>query len=284
MADSSGSQWKALGEVLPRELAAPRETLHWAAQIVAAAGSSWLERSADDHHTSFTWFDAPAAFAGEPLAGAARALLLVEEFAVSIARGDGSRTDTFPLDGHTFSEGLSWLAAALGRLHREPERPLVPPKYEMTPHPVGEGQAFARPAPAALRELAHWYGNAAQLLRPVAAMPGASPVRAWPHHFDIATLISLDEGRSEHPRSIGVGLSPGDGSYAEPYFYVTPWPYPKGKQTVALPFGHWHKAGWFGAVLTATELLGIATDRQLVSAEEFLRAACAACHGLLSNP
>jgi hypothetical protein len=52
-----------------------------------------------------------------------------------------------------------------------------------------------------------------------------------------------------------VGLSPGDSSYAEPYFYVTPWPYPESPALPQLPAGAaWHRTGWFGAVLTGTAI------------------------------
>ena len=52
-----------------------------------------------------------------------------------------------------------------------------------------------------------------------------------------------------------MGLSPGDSSYGEPYFYVTPWPYPDSPAPPPLPAGAaWHRTGWFGAVLTATAI------------------------------
>ena len=46
----------------------------------------------------------------------------------------------------------------------------------------------------------------------------------WPHHFDIATLVKLEDGQPANARSIGVGVSPGDEYYAQPYVYVSPWP------------------------------------------------------------
>lgn len=55
-------------------------------------------------------------------------------------------------------------------------------------------------------------------------------------------------------RSVGVGLSPGDSGYPEPYVYVTPWPYPTG-ELPALPWGHWHTEGWTGAVLRGSALV-----------------------------
>src|SRR5262249_57852622 len=93
-----------------------------------------------------------------------------------------------------------------------------------------------------------------------------SPILLGPHHFDIATLLDFGESRT-----IGVGLSPGDSSYAEPYFYVSPSPVPKDRSGPALPVGHWHSQGWFGAVLTGSETTGAEI------AETFVTAAMAAC-------
>ena len=54
-----------------------------------------------------------------------------------------------------------------------------------------------------------------------------SAVQLWPHHFDIATLRTLVQHEdAELAKSVNVGFSFGDGSYAQPYAYVSPWPYP----------------------------------------------------------
>jgi hypothetical protein len=135
---------------------------------------------------------------------------------------------------------------------------LPAPPYELPPL-AGGGQRFDGGARAAYAELARWYATADAMLRElVRATPGASPVRCWPHHLDIATLLpGPAAGDGAAARTIGVGLSPGDASYAEPYWYVTPWPYPPAPpQLPALPGGaSWHRQGWFGAVLPATAAL-----------------------------
>src|SRR5207247_497257 len=104
---------------------------------------------------------------------------------------------------------------------------------------------------AAFEELAGWYGNAAVVLETLrAATPTASEVRCWPHHFDLATLITVAPGQS-----VGVGMEPGDQYYAEPYFYVNMHPAPDAR---ALPplhgHGTWHTHEWIGAVLPASRL------------------------------
>ena len=119
----------------------------------------------------------------------------------------------------------------------------------------------------------------------VAGDPAASPVRCWPHHFDVGSLIALDaDAEPEEARSIGVGFSPGDGSYDQPYFYVTPWPYP---DTAALPTleagAEWHTGGWTGAVLTADRLISAPHEDQQAHVKRALQGAIQASRVLLGG-
>ena len=76
-------------------------------------------------------------------------------------------------------------------------------------------------------------------------MDNATPVRCWPHHFDIATLLNIGQ---ENLQSIGIGLSPGDSNNREPYFYVTMWPYPDVEEVSFSELLQWKvelfKVGW----------------------------------------
>ena len=60
-------------------------------------------------------------------------------------------------------------------------------------------------------------------------------------------------------RSIrGAGMTPGDGEYAQPYFYVTPWPYPDIAKLAPLREpAFWHTQGWVGAVIEGTAVTKI---------------------------
>jgi hypothetical protein len=75
----------------------------------------------------------------------------------------------------------------------------------------------------------------------------------------------------EGERTIGAGLSPGDATVNEPYFYVTLWPCPNVNELPGLRIGHWNTQGWTGAVLIAEELLTHADQGTLVN--QFLRQA-----------
>jgi hypothetical protein len=91
------------------------------------------------------------------------------------------------------------------------------------------------------------------------AIEGAGPVRCWPHHFDIATLVRPRAGTLQ---TIGIGLSPGDDSYPEPYYYVGPYPTPRARPR-PLSIGSWHTASWWGAALPGSEIVKqMAADEQ----------------------
>jgi hypothetical protein len=127
--------------------------------------------------------------------------------------------------------------------------------YVIPEHPVGSGAPFTTGADGALAELARWFTVGDGLVRAVAAgWPGAAPVRVWPHHFDVGSVLPLGGGKGAP--TIGVGLSPGDEEIAEPYLYVTPLPRPPADSLPELPAGgRWHREGWTGAVLTGTEIV-----------------------------
>lgn len=255
--------WRTLGQVTPESLLETRLQAHWAAQNIAALADAWLTPAADDSHTSLEWLDPHDALVGQQIAGRFRAALHVRDFEISLldtrSAGDSRR---FSLANRTLDEALQWLAGqAASAAGRSSPRTPTRRDYEMPPHPAGRGEPLRPADPAAARELANWFANAQALISDfVANQTGASPVRTWPHHFDTATLISLDPADSaEKARSIGVGLSPGDDHYPEPYFYVTPWPYPSATDFPELTTGGlWHREGWVGAVLPARAIVSAA--------------------------
>jgi hypothetical protein len=97
----------------------------------------------------------------------------------------------------------------------------------------------------------------------------------------MATLTLLGAGSAEHARSVNAGFSPGDEHYDEPYFYVSPYPYPDPAELPPLPaLGHWHVEGFTAAIAPASRILE-AKDHQ-TAAEAFLAAAVAAAMTALS--
>jgi hypothetical protein len=276
------------GVPAPTMLASARVELHWAVQIVAAVGRALIRAAPDDSHTSLEWLEAERALLGGATPLGFRLGVRPADLTLVLHcphdRNGGPRRE-LPLAGRTLEEARGWANEALG----DGALTTVVPPYEMPTH----GATFSGVDRPALAELERWYAAADRLLRQVQRMRSnptgnSSPVRCWPHHFDLATLIELPPRASAPTQTIGVGLSPGDGSYQEPYFYVTPWPYPadgNDQQLPALPVGAvWHRTGWFGAVLTATAILAEVDQSPSKCAEvvwHFLDAATGAAAKLL---
>ncbi len=281
--------WENLGAVNPKELTGARLQTHWMAQAAAAVGKQLLPHRPDFGEQSFQWSDGLRALVQEPVEAEwpFRSGLRLAPPALLLADGDDAILRELPLDGRTLEEAYAWVREQVeGLLGRPLAQPLERPG-ELPPHPVSGGAPFSSADAGAYAEIGRYYTNADRVLRDLQRRsPGASLVRCWPHHFDSATLIALDpDAPSEEARSIGVGLSPGDGSYDEPYFYVLPWPAPEGDLLELAGGGRWHTEGWTGAVLEASSFAGRfagenAQERQV---EDFIDSAVVACRRLLQT-
>ena len=193
---------------------ATRIAVHDALQPAAAVGRTLAIPRPDHSHQSFTWSSAHEAFVQESRSG----LRLCDLTLLLI--GDG--VQEFPLRGRTVDDGFRFYEERLGcALDREQTSSdtLEPEEHE-------------------LAVIARLYAQANRILESLQTrIPNASPVRLWPHHFDIAFLAG----------SLGIGFLAGDDSIDEPYWYVynTPMPDP----LPPLSLGEWHRGHWTGAIL-----------------------------------
>ena len=274
--------WRRIGSVLTNTLTGARLELHWGTQLVSAAGTSLLAPEPDFSHTNAAWDKGLDLLAGRSVgAKALRAGLVFEALELVLLDSQRERA-SLRLAGHTLDDGRRWLAHQL----EVASDAIAFPTHDLPSHAVGEGGLFSEAHAEERRELAAWFANAARLLEALVADEAtASAVRCWPHHFDLASLIALDRGvAAEDARSIGVGFSPGDSSYGEPYFYVTPWPYPETDRLPSLEEGaRWHIEGWTGAVLTADALVSVRDADRERSAMRALRHAIEVSRTLLAE-
>lgn len=253
--------WSILRSQEPTTLAAARSLAHRALQWPARAARANLAPAPDDSHTSFTWHPDRAALLTQPLPGGIWVGLRIGVHELVFIKG--ASAESFALGGTSDGEAGKWLD---GKLAAEGLKPASAEKlpYELPP------ALFARPADEAprLAAVAGWFAAGAELLGEVRQKfqrykPGPGPVRCWPHHFDIATLVALEFGAPERARAIGVGVSPGDDYYAQPYLYVSPYPRPNSDNLPSLPpGGRWHTRDFFGAIATGTDLLALADPQK----------------------
>ena len=206
----------------------------------------------------------------------------MRDLTLLLLTGEGGIAAQTDLAGRTLADAYQWASEAVKtRTRGALARALVHPGYALEAHPLEHGARFAR-GPA-LPELARWFANADLELRRVAReTPGAGEVLCWPHHFDIATLVVLASDAVGDPqRTVGVGLSPGDGFVSEPYAYVNHGPETDRAALPPLAAGEWLREGSTFAVLRGSDLAaaGGASD-QRARLRAFLDSAIAASRSL----
>jgi len=277
------------------DIAAARAHMHRDAQWLARLARSYAEPVDDDSHTALDWRDGamvlstPLSLHGQDAMQLHGAYDLITR-RVWIGRGGsqslGSDNDGLALDGQTDDELEATFRDAMAAHGADPNcfEMSLPYDDEVPPMPPEP------PDSAATAALANLFANAHAALTTVAAgQSGASPVRIWPHHFDIATLIAVDAptGHADRPaRTIGVGMSPGDASSPEPYVYIAPWPAPPSERLATTPATPpaglgWHTVGYTALVGPAFPMMGGADGP--AGAKRTLDAAIRTCRNLLDE-
>lgn len=274
--------WRATDAQLASRLTDARLQLHHAAQFATALGISYLAKEPDDSHTNLGWNSVHGALFSRSVTGSAGAVTLglrVADLTLLVAR-DEAIVATIPLHAITTASATDLLRRALAAEGLDPARFTLARHYDLPGHAVLSGAPYNTTHAIAFQQLAQWFGNAAVELERVArAVPGASDVRLWPHHFDIAVLVTVGPGAST-----GAGLAPGDSYYGEPYFYVNAHPEPQIAQLTdpLAGGGSWHTHEWIGAVLPGSRVTGDAAAQQ-AQVRAYLDVSLAACRKLVSR-
>lgn len=242
-----------------------REQCHQAIQNVAAVGRSFLDESKGDEFATLTWDFGLQRLVGQWIEGEVifRSSISLKDFTVFLVNSQIETISSISMQNIRQRDVMVWLEQQLGGLGKEFSKINLSLPYQIPEYPTAKGEAFAISNEDASAELSRYYHNTAMLLGAIInENENTSPVRCWPHHFDMATLITLlDTGDPETSKSIGVGFSPGDQYYDEPYFYVSPWPYPTHQLTdISKTLGHWHEHDWIGAVLPSSKLTHLKTN------------------------
>ena len=280
------NSWKNLGNINPLSLTENRLQLHYAIQFMAAVGNFLTEPQSDSSHASLNWNSTLEMFVSGLVATTQPFQVALEPISLISLVLDvgGNKLAEFSLTQKTMNEGMNWLKQTISPLGVDvAQLAFVSYPDDFPDHPLAHGATFKQLGEAQRQELIAYFANSNLVLQSVTARTkNASPVRIWPHHFDIATLISLPDTPQDEAVSIGVGMSPGDSSYDEPYWYITPWPYPELANLPQLSSnGTWHTDGWVGAILTASQLSQ--EDKQPEKLAAFLDSAISASRSLLGT-
>lgn len=272
-------KWQQLAMSDKTAIAAALRQAHTASQWQARAGWGLMEARPDDSHYNLGWVADLKAFSTNELPDGSSLALRIADLTLMLVK-KGTVTAELSLHGSTDAAIRDWLGGQLAAAGLDPAKLDEALPYDMPGGARGSDEAYdAEGTKEALGELSNWFANADMALNQVVAdysgpAPGPSPVRCWPHFFDIATLIALDGDDADNKRTIGVGMSPGDDNFDEPYFYISLWPVPDQSALTELPaIGHWRTEGFTGAVAPAESIL--ASANQGADMAEFLKEAVA---------
>jgi hypothetical protein len=269
----SASRWRSLKGADRGRLREARLQAHYALQWLARLARAYVAPRPHDAHTNLGWDDALGGFTTHAMTNGAAAGLRLCDLTLMLGEAHGTPAAAFRLGGWRDSDIPEWLAYRLVIMGLDAAAFRAPAPYQMPEHPIAKGAAYAAGELAeALIELAAWFADAELVLarlqqRMAERDRDAPPVRCWPHHFDLDSLISLGGGAT-----VGLGFCPGDDYYDEPYFYVSRYPPPDVSACPALPLaGHWHTRDFTAAIALARNVLK-ASDQE-AECENFLQVA-----------
>ncbi len=291
------TSWHITGKIKPHDLTECRLQLHYAIQFIAATGTALAEPLSDYSHASLDWNPDLAVFMGAPIRATKPFRVALEPIHLTSILLDrkGETIASLALAQKTLVDGMSWHQGEISKLGADASKIefLSYPPDDFPDHPLADGDVFPgkryadeSKAEAGRQELTNYYANTHRLLQElVDATEDASPIHIWPHHFDMAILISLSGKKDGELMTIGIGMSPGDVSYNEPYWYVSPYPYPSPENLPSLA-GHalWHTEDWVGAVLIASKLTQDSAEAQEKQVRGFLQSALEVSKALLVEP
>jgi hypothetical protein len=271
--------WVPLRGVEQSRLSEARLQAHYAIQWLTRAARAYVPPQPDDSHTNLGWDGTFGGFITHPLKDGALLSLKITDLTLGLRDGETSEhAQYFSLDGRPDAQAGQWLSEQIGARELDTHAIEAPSPYEIPMHAVSQGAPYRLTGLTdAFAELAAWFNNAGLSLgsvhrQMIARKWAASPVRCWPHHFDLATLTTLPARNADATGYVGVGLSPGDEYYDEPYFYVSVYPEPDPQVLPTLPMlGHWHGRDFMAAVATAQRI--VATKNQQAETDDFLKAA-----------
>ena len=264
----------------PASLIDARHMTHKAVQMLSNVARANLLAKDDDSHANLGWNQHLAAFVSRPLMGRDGEVFIALNPARLELRlfPNSDNPAALELHGVPVGDVESWLDDKLADRGLKSASAISIP-YDMPSETESIATYSSEGLSDSIGALSAWFATAASALSEFSdrhSTLSPSPIRCWAHHYDIATEVNFPATESDEVRTIGVGFSPGDDHYAEPYFYISPWSdIDKSDLPEPAVTGHWHTDGFTGIIATGTQVLNLADlDREL---PEFLSGAFALC-------
>lgn len=278
-------EWSDFAPVDFQKLRNARDQYHHAVQSVSLVGRRFIPEGTDKRST-MTWVPGLSRLAGKWVKGekAFRSSICFESFSLLLVDEKVNTLATFDLNGKTYLQGMVWLEGQIAKLGLEATKLQIKLPYEIPPYPTVGNTAFNVDLEMS-RELAKYYHNSYISIKDIKnEREIEEPIVAWPRDFDqVLKIIVKDSGDAETSSKVFLGMSPGDGIFQTPFFYVNTWPFVQVEKCKGLSNGGmWVSDEWTGAVLKVDSLLS-ARGKQKEILNQFYREATAQLEDLLTQ-
>jgi len=225
--------------------------MHLAAQYLAAAGISFLEKESDDSHTNLGFNIENGCLCTHTLSDKGDQLCLnYETFSLEWKSNKG--ITTFELDGAMHAEVLNWLEGT-SKAHLNKTY-----NYEFhydLPYAINHSFTFELLDSDQLDALKNLRVLAQLALEKIDRIYGLdASIRVWPHHFDTGIYSALPNSDI----TIGLGLAIPDTISNKHYLYISGYKNGGKIETSQLPkleFGEWKSGDFIGAILKADTIV-----------------------------
>jgi len=227
------------------------EMMHLAAQYLAAAGISFVEKKDDDSHTNLGFSIEEACMETHPLSEDGDVLTL-DYRNFSLNWNAKSSSTSLPLDGVTHTDVLTWL--------KETSKTFLNKSYAYDlhydlPYEISDDFKFKLTDVNRLKALLQLRILTQSTLEQILEDCNLdSPIRVWPHHFDSGAFAGLN---TDSNIAVGFGLAIPDTMCAEHYFYISGYKDHDAVPTEgfsSLAHGEWKNDGFKGAILSASKI------------------------------
>ncbi|WP_435624896.1 hypothetical protein [Flagellimonas sp.] len=223
--------------------------LHLAAQYLATAGISFLNKKEDDSHTNLAFSNANKGLETRPLDDSGTKLCL--DYPNFSLRWASSNPETLTLHGKSHDEIVTWLKDITSSLDSSKSYDYKL-HYDL-PYSMGPDETFQYSNPEKVETLIQLRTLGNTVLSKVLVENNlSSDIRIWPHHFDTGAFSALGENSET---AVGMGLTIPDSLVDDYYFYISGYLGHSGLDTSnfkSLTKGKWLNDGFKGAILPAS--------------------------------
>lgn len=227
--------------------------MHLAAQYLASAAISFLEKKEDDSHTNLGFSIEEKKMSTHPLNERGDTLSLNYRHFTLDWNSEGAK-NSLKLEGATHSEIVKWVTETAIKagikktysynFHYELPYARITDDYTFKLHDVQKLQQLTDYLILAQHTLEIFLKD--QQLH--------SDIRIWPHHFDIGAFASF---KNKTGFAVGLGLAIPDSMINDYYFYLSGYKGHNGIDTSdfgSLTQGKWYNNGFKGAALPITDI------------------------------